>query len=323
MELKKIPVADIGGFRIGNAQNFSAMTGVTAIVFDKPNVAGIDISGGGPASRESYLFTPLAYQQSITALLLSGGSAYGLEAACGAMKYLEEHGKGYRLGDIVVPIVPQSCIFDLGIGSPDIRPDIQMGYNACKDAENGGAVSGSFGGGTGATVGKAFGMRRAQKSGIGYCAFSLGEFKVGAAVIVNAFGDIFDCRSGQKIAGALTEDRTSFASSEEALYRPSLKMQKGENTTIGAVIMNGNFSQQQMSKIAAMTRAALARSINPVGTSGDGDTMYAVSVGGVQSDPDTAGALACRAVSEAITDAVMSSKMDDEKYLSLCGPVRP
>lgn len=318
MELKKIPVTDIGGFRIGNAQDFDAMTGVTAIVFDKPNVAGIDISGGGPASRESYLFTPLAYQQSVTALLLSGGSAYGLEAACGAMRYLEERGMGYRLKDVVVPIVPQSCIFDLGFASSKIRPDIQMGYDACKNAENGGAASGSIGGGTGATVGKVFGMQRAQKSGIGCCAFSLGAFKAGAVVIVNAFGDIFDYRNGKKIAGALTEDRTAFADCEEALCCSQLKIQEGENTTIGAVIMNGNFSQQQMSKIAAMTRAALARSINPVGTSADGDTMYAVSVGGVESDPNIAGAIACRAVSEAIIDAVTSSKMDDEKYLSLC-----
>ena len=125
--MHRIEFTQIGGFKVGNAQNYDAMTGVTALVFDGPNVAGIDISGGGPAARESFLFSPLANPQSITALLLSGGSAYGLAASAGAMAYLEEHNMGYHLGDIVVPIVPQSCIFDLGIGSSSVRPDFDMG----------------------------------------------------------------------------------------------------------------------------------------------------------------------------------------------------
>lgn len=314
--LKEIKITDIGGFRIGNAQNYDAMTGVTAFVFDKPNVCGIDISGGGPAARESYLFTPLAAKQSVTALLLSGGSAYGLEAASGAMKYLEEHDMGYHLGPLVVPIVPQSCIFDLGIGSPFVRPDITMGYDACADAENNNAVSGNIGGGTGGTCGKIFGMKRAQKSGIGYYAVQLGDLKVGAAVIVNAFGDIYDYKSAQKVAGAMSEDRKSFADLKEALYLSQFKIQDKTNTTIGAVFTNGDFSQQEMCKIAAMTRSALGRSINPVGTSGDGDTIYAISTGGVKSDYNLAGTLACQVLSEAILDAVYSAKMSDEEYLS-------
>lgn len=315
--LEKIDFSQIEGVRVGNAQNYEAMTGVTALVFDKKNVCGIDISGGGPAARESYLFTPLAAQQSVTALLLSGGSAYGLEASCGAMRYLEEHDMGYHLGPLVVPIVPQSCIFDLGIGSSKVRPDIQMGYDALVDAEKNNPVSGNVGGGTGATVGKLFGMKRAQKAGIGYAAFKLGDLKIGAVVIVNAFGDIFDYRNAQKVAGALTEDRKSFVDFEESFYQFQLKIPQGQNTTIGAVVMNADFSQQQMSKIAAMTRSALGRSINPVGTGGDGDTVYAISTGGVKSDANLAGTLACRALSEAILDAVESAKMDDEKYLSL------
>lgn len=318
MELKRISIKDMEGFRIGNAQDYNAMTGVTAIVFDKPNVCGIDISGGGPAARESYLFTPLAAQQSVTALLLSGGSAYGLEASCGAMRYLEEHNMGYHLGPMVVPIVPQSCIFDLGFGSSKVRPDIQMGYDACVDAEKNNPVSGNIGGGTGATVGKINGMKRAQKAGIGYAAFQLGDLKVGAVVIVNAFGDIFDYRNGQKVAGAMTADRKSFINMEEEMYRKQYIIQEGKNTTIGAVIMNGDFSQQQMSKIAAMTRSALGRSINPVGTGGDGDTVYAISTGGVKSDYNLAGTLCCRALSEAILDACESARMSDEEYLSKC-----
>lgn len=315
--LKKINFTDIGGFRVGNAQNYEAMTGVTALVFDKPNVCGVDISGGGPAARENYIFTPLSAQQSVTALLLSGGSAYGLEAGCGAMKYCEEHDMGFHLRDLVVPIVPQSCIFDLGIGSSKIRPDIQMGYDACVDAEKNNCISGNVGGGTGGTAGKIRGMKCATKTGIGYAAFQLGELKVGAVVIVNAFGDIFDYRNGQKIAGAMNEDRSAFINLEEEMYKMQYVIQEKQNTTIGAVVMNGDFTQQQMSKIAAMTRSALGRSINPVGTSGDGDTIYAINVGGVKSDPNLAGTLACRALSEAIIDAVESAKMSDEEYLKL------
>lgn len=314
--MHRIEFTQIGGFKVGNAQNYDAMTGVTALVFDGPNVAGIDISGGGPAARESFLFSPLANPQSITALLLSGGSAYGLAASAGAMAYLEEHNMGYHLGDIVVPIVPQSCIFDLGIGSSSVRPDFDMGYKACADSVNNRAVSGNIGGGTGASVGKLYGMSRSQKAGIGYYAVQLGELKMGAVVIVNALGDIFDYRDGTKVAGLLTADRKEFASLEEELYCAQKKITAGTNTTIGAVITNGDFTQQQMCKIAAMTRSAFGRSINPVGTSGDGDTIYAVSTGKVKSNPDLAGTLACRVLSEAILDAVKSAKMEESEYLS-------
>ena len=317
MNVKKISFSDMEGFRIGNSQDYEAMTGVTAIVFDKKNVCGIDISGGGPAARESALFHPLSAQQSVTALLLSGGSAYGLAASTGAMQYLEERGLGFHLGDIVVPIVPQSCIFDLGIGSSKVRPDAKMGYEACVDAEKNHPVSGSVGGGTGATVGKICGMARSQKSGIGYAAFQAGELKMAAVVIVNALGDVFDYKSGKKVAGFTTEDRKSFADMEDFMYGMQASFVKGTNTTIGAVICNGDFSQQEMCKIAAMTRSALGRSISPVGTSADGDTVYAITTGGVKADCNVAGLLACRALSEAILDAVESSKMDDKKYLKL------
>lgn len=333
--MEKIDIRELDGVRFGNAQSYEGMTGVTALVFDAPNLCGIDISGGGPAARESFLFTPLACKKSVDALLLSGGSAYGLEAASGAMRYLEERGRGYPVGGLVVPIVPQSCIFDLGFGGGKIRPDIRMGYEACRDAEKNRPVSGSVGGGTGATVGKIFGMARAQKSGIGYAAYKAGGLKMGAVVIVNALGDVFDFRSGKKVAGALDETRTRFASCEDAVYamqerlsahggaergadggeRRAESLHGGANTTIGAVITNGDFSQQALCKIAAMTRSALARSVNPVGTDADGDTVYAVSTGGAAADVNAAGLLACRCLSEAILDAVTASKMSDAEYL--------
>ena len=322
MNYREIKITDIEGFSIGNAQDYSAMTGVTALVFDRPNVCGIDISGGGPAARESYLFTPLAAQQSVTALLLSGGSAYGLAAATGAMQYLEERNMGFHLGDIVVPIVPQSCIFDLGIGSSKIRPDAKMGYDACADSVNNNPKSGSIGGGTGATVGKIYGMRQAQKSGIGYAALQVGELKMGAVVIVNALGDVFDFENGKKLAGLLNKSRTEFLDIEDEMYAMAKSVPSGMNTTIGAVITNGDFTQQQMSKLATMTRSALARSINPVGTGADGDTVYAISLGGVKADLNMAGLLACRALSMAIKDAVMSSAMPDDEYLEMVRRVK-
>lgn len=322
MNYREIKISDIEGFSIGNAQDYSAMTGVTALVFDRPNVCGIDISGGGPAARESYLFTPLAAQQSVTALLLSGGSAYGLAAATGAMQYLEERNMGFHLGDIVVPIVPQSCIFDLGIGSSKIRPDAKMGYDACADSVKNNPKSGSVGGGTGATVGKIYGMEQAQKSGIGYAALQVGDLKMGAVVIVNALGDAFDFESGKKIAGLMNRERTSFLDIEDEIYAMAKSLPSGMNTTIGAVITNGGFSQQQMSKIATMTRSALARCINPVGTGADGDTVYAISVGNVKADVNTAGLLACRTLSMAIKDAVLSSVMPDDEYLEMVKRVR-
>lgn len=317
--MKEIDFESVGGFCVGNAQNRNAMTGVTALVFTKKNKCGIDISGGGPAARESFLFSPLSYQQSVTALLLSGGSAYGLAAADGAMTFLEERRMGYSLGNIVVPIVPQSCIFDLGFGDYSVRPDAAMGREACKSALDRlgdcGAKNGNFGGGTGATVGKIFGMERAMKAGVGYAAFQVGELKLGAVVIVNALGDIYDYRNGKKIAGALDENRKNFSDTEEAMLLMQEKLTSGTNTTIGAVVTNGDLSQQDLCKVAAMTRSAYARCISPVGTMADGDTMYALSTGNVKTDVNTAGVLACKAVGEAIVRGVKSASMDDAEYM--------
>lgn len=318
--LKEISFEDVGGFSVGNAQDYDAMTGVTALVFNKKNRCGVDISGGGPASRESPLLSPLSYEQSVTALLLSGGSAYGLAASTGAMRFLEERGMGFKLGNMVVPIVPQSCIFDLAFGKYEVRPDADMGYLACKNAlektEDSGAMNGSVGAGTGATVGKVFGMSRSQKSGIGYAAFQVGELKLGAVVVVNALGDVYDYRTAEKIAGTLDEKREKFVSAEEALFLQQASVTNGTNTTIGAVVTNANLSQQELCKVAGMTRAAYARCINPIATTADGDTMYAVSTGDVKTDVNTAGVLACRAVSEAILRAVKMSHMENEEYMT-------
>lgn len=320
MGWEEISITDLAGVKIGNAQDEDAMTGVTVFLFDPPSIGGVDVSGGGPASRESQLLAPLTNQVPVNALVLSGGSAFGLDASGGVMRYLEERGKGLPVLGTVVPLVCQSCIFDLGIGSASRRPDGEMGYRACVDAERNQPVSGIVGAGTGATVGKGNGIAQGQKSGIGYYAVQLGELKVGAVAVVNAFGDIYDPRTGQKIAGMLNPQRTAFVSCEAALCQSQQAGASGANTTLGAVFTNGAFDQAAMNKIASMARAAFGRCIRPSGTMIDGDTIYAFSVGEqVEADINAAGTLAAAVLSEAIRDAVSSSVMPEAEFLRKIG----
>lgn len=305
--IREIAITDMPEVSIGNVQSDEAKTGVTVLLFDKKGaVVGVDISGGGPASRETPLTSPVTADNPINAIVLSGGSAYGLAAADGVMRCLEDHGIGFETGYAKVPLVCQSCIYDLGYGSATVRPDSAMGYAACEKALAGGNPScGSVGAGTGATVGKICGMERAMKSGLGMYAVELGELRMAAVVVVNALGDIFDPSTGKKIAGLLTADGTSFGDSCEELW----KMGRRENlftgnTTIGAVFTNGKFNKAQMNKIASMTRNAYARCINPVGTLADGDSIYAASAGDVEADLNVAGTLAAYVMERAIVAAI-------------------
>ena len=305
--IREIAITDMPEVSIGNVQSDEAKTGVTVLLFDKKGaVVGVDISGGGPASRETPLTSPVTADNPINAIVLSGGSAYGLAAADGVMRCLEDHGIGFETGYAKVPLVCQSCIYDLGYGSATVRPDSAMGYAACEKALAGGNPScGSVGAGTGATVGKICGMERAMKSGLGMYAVEVGELRMAAVVAVNALGDIFDPSTGKKIAGLLTADGTSFGDSCEELW----KMGRRENlftgnTTIGAVFTNGKFNKAQMNKIASMTRNAYARCINPVGTMADGDSIYAASAGDVEADLNVAGTLAAYVMERAIVAAI-------------------
>lgn len=319
MGIEEVSVAELSGVKIGHAQDYDAMTGVTAFVFEGRAVAGIDISGGGPASRETPLLDPKMACQDINAVILSGGSAFGLEAGCGAAKYLEEHGMGFDTGYAKVPLICQSSIYDLSLGKSNVRPDIAMGYEACKKAVKGNDNCGIIGVGTGATVGKLTTMRRSQKSGFGICTYKLGELVVCAAVAVNALGDIFDYDTGEQLAGMMTEDRKSFAGIEEGMYAGAAAgFSQGKNTTIGIVITNGGFSKADMNKLASMTRNAYSRCILPVGTTADGDSIYAVSTGDVTADINTVGILASRTMGEAIKRAVTSDIMDDRAYIEKC-----
>lgn len=307
----EIPITEVGNVHIGQAENRSAGTGCTVIISENGMCAGLDIRGGGPASRDSALLDPLAAANCVHAVVLAGGSAFGLGAANGVMTYLEEKGIGFDVGITKVPLVVQSDIFDLTVGDMTVRPDPAMGYEAAKAAmESPNYKDGNFGAGCGATVGKLCGMDTCMKSGIGSYCIEIGELRIGAVVVVNSLGDIYDHKTGKKIAGLLTEDRKGFRDSLSVM-KESIKVHENrfvDNTTIGAVITNAAFSKSALCKIAGMAHNGFARSIRPVHTSADGDSIYALSVGEVSADQDLVGTLAAEVMSEAITRAVESAE---------------
>lgn len=319
--IKEISIKEIDGVSIGNAQNDEAKTGVSVIYFKNGAQAGCDISGGGPASRETPLTSSMTADNPLNAVVLSGGSAFGLAASDGVMRCLEEHGIGFDTGFAKVPLVCQSCIFDLGYGKSDVRPDADMGYEACVRALEGCDDSvGNIGAGTGASVGKLLGMKQAMKSGLGVHAIQVGDLKIAAVVVVNAFGDIFDSSNAQKIAGLMDPERKVFWDLEETFVKMVTTPQNlfKTNTTIGCVVCNAKFDKAKLNKIASMTRNAYARCINPVGTMADGDSIYACSVGDVVSDVNVVGSLSAKVMENAIKKAVESAKIDDEEYLKNC-----
>ena len=305
--MKEIPVTSIENISIGQAENAAAGTGCTVFVSRDGMAAGLDVRGGGPASRESQLLNPLMSAQVLHAVVLAGGSAYGLGAADGVMRCLEERGIGFDVAVTKVPLVAQSDLFDLTVGDGSVRPDAAMGYEAAKRAlEAPNYRDGSFGAGCGATVGKIGGMETCMKTGIGSYAVQLGDLKIGAVVALNALGDVFDWKTGRQVAGLLTEDRTGLRSTTEFMQR-SIEVVENRftgNTTLGIIITNAAFQKPALCKIAGMAHDGYARSIRPVHTSADGDSIYAVSVGDVAADQDLVGTLAANVMSEAILRAV-------------------
>lgn len=305
--MKEIPVTSIENIAIGQAENAKAGTGCTVFVSRDGMAAGLDVRGGGPASRESQLLNPLMSAQVLHAVVLAGGSAYGLGAADGVMRCLEERGIGFDVAVTKVPLVAQSDLFDLTVGDGSVRPDAAMGYEAAKRAlEAPNYRDGSFGAGCGATVGKIGGMETCMKTGIGSYAVQLGDLKIGAVVALNALGDVFDWKTGRQVAGLLTEDRTGLRSTTEFMQR-SIEVVENRftgNTTLGIIITNAAFQKPALCKIAGMAHDGYARSIRPVHTSADGDSIYAVSVGNVSADQDLVGTLAADVMSEAILRAV-------------------
>lgn len=309
--MKEILITDIESIKIGQAENAEAGTGCTVVVCEKGAPAGLSVRGGGPASRESELLKSEAAAEVIHAITLAGGSAFGLDAAGGVMQCLEENNIGFDVGVTKVPLVCQASLFDLTVGDTFTRPDKKMGYEACKMALVGGNYrDGNYGAGTGATVGKFYGMNYCMKSGIGSYAIEIGDLKVGAIVAVNALGDIFDWKNGKQIAGLLNESKTWLRATTEEMYKKYdvVENKFTGNTTIGIIITNAKFEKAKLNKIAAMTHNGYARAIRPVHTSADGDSIFAMSVGEISADMDMVGTLAADVMAEAVLRAVYSAE---------------
>lgn len=303
--LKEISIHDISNVRIGHADDIENATGCSVIIVPDGAICGVDIRGGGPASRETALLDPCASNQGIHGLFLSGGSAYGLDCASGIMQYLEEKKIGLAVHDVIVPIVVGSCIFDLSCVSGTVRPDRQMGYRACCDSEKNRERNGNVGAGMGATVGKLYGMERCMKAGLGCFAMEAGALQVGAIVAVNAIGDVYDVDSRHQLAGLLDQTGKIMLDSEMEMIKGIIETHQAvTNTTIAAIITNARLDKAQMNKVAAMASNGIARTIRPVNTSMDGDTVYALTTGKVQASEDAVGTLASYVLAKAIVKAV-------------------
>ncbi len=306
-------ITDVQGIKVGHFTDSRRPTGCTVLIFEKGATAGVDVRGSAPGTRETDLLSPTNAVQQVQAILLSGGSAFGLDAATGVVRYLEEHGLGFHMGSIVVPIVPAAILYDLGVGDSKIRPTAESGYKACEAASSGKVAEGNIGAGAGATVGKMFGMKQAMKSGLGTASIRVGKsgVVVGAIVAVNAVGDVVDSKTGKIIAGARKADGSGFVDSMAQIREGhGIELPVGGNTTIGVVATNVRLDKAQMTKIAQMAQDGLARTINPVHTLADGDTIFAVATGGisVRVNHGAIGALAADVMAQAVVRAVMNAR---------------
>jgi len=313
--IKQIGFHDIKGLLVGHAQDLEAATGCTVIITPEGATAGVDVRGGAPGTRETDLLNPVNLVEKVHAVMLAGGSAFGLDAAAGVMQYLEERGIGFDVQVTRVPIVCAAVLFDLFIGNHRIRPDRDMGYQACLKAGRREATGkGNIGAGTGATVGKILGMACAMKSGLGSYALQAGALKIGALVAVNCLGDVVDPLTGERLAGTLREDLQTLADTEDIMiqsYAEKRDLFSG-HTTIGVVATNGAFTKAQATKLASMAQNGYARTMRPAHSMFDGDTVFALSTGPVEADLSVAGLLAARVMERAVVAAVKDTE-------SLCG----
>ncbi len=297
-------ITDIPGIRVGHDTNLEAGTGCTVILCDTPTIGGVDVRGGAPATRETDLLRPMNLVDQINAILLTGGSTFGLDAASGVVRYLEEKHIGYDVGVVRVPIVPAAAIFDLSLGSATIRPNADAGYRACEQATIEPVAQGNVGAGTGATVGKMFGPAFAMKGGLGSVSTQLSDGTlIGALAVVNAFGDIIDIQTQRVIAGT-----------RNVMGSGLLDSNPFGNTTLAVIATNACLSKEEINKVAQMAHNGLAQTIRPAHTLFDGDTVFALSLGPrPQTTPDLAanafqvsmiGAAAAKTLAQAVVKAV-------------------
>lgn len=314
-------ITDVPGIKVGQAQDSVGLTGCTVILCDSPTVGGMDQRGGAHGSRQTDSLSPGRLVEEVHAVLLSGGSAFGLSSADGVLQYLTEQNIGLDVGVARVPIVPTAILFDLSIGSAESRPDSGMAYSASQGAGKMRPEEGNYGAGCGASVGKIRGLKFAMKSGIGTASIQINpEVEVGSIVAVNAFGDIIDPSSNQIIAGALIDNFQGVQSTKTSPFADSVSVMKSlatdglpafvrrENTVIGVVAVNAELSKDQIIKVAQMAHDGLARVIRPAHTMLDGDTIFALATGGSKIDVNILGTFAAEAISVAITRAVRAAE---------------
>ena len=302
--MQKIKIQEIPGFRMGNAQNLSAATGCTVILCEQGAVCGVDVRGGSPGTRDTDALNPVNNRLQTHGVILAGGSSFGLDAAGGVMRFLEEKKIGRDVGVTVVPNVCAAILFDLKCGAADVRPDAAMGYEACRQAYEGAWTEGSVGAGTGATIGKIRGKQFAMKGGLGTAAFRQGDLMVGAVMAVNCVGDIVEDQ--QLIAGALADDGISMANSQKIVlesYGKAKDLFSG-NTIIGCVVTNAKLPKPQAVKLASLGHNGIARAVSPAHSVFDGDTIFTMCTGEVTATFDAVGILAAEAVRCAILNAV-------------------
>ncbi len=306
-------LTDVPGIRVGHASNFEAITGCTAILCDGGAVAGADVRGSATGTQELDVMSPLHITDRVHAVVLSGGSAFGLEAASGVRRFLEARGIGFDMRVARVPIVPCAILFDLGIGKPGVRPTREMGESAAAAATSDAVQEGCVGAGTGATVGKIFGMAQAMKSGIGSATVWLDGPKSGVRVaafaVVNAYGDVRDPETGKLLAGARrSADSMDLADTQLQMKRGVTRPAAPGNTTLTVVATNARLSKVGATKLAQFGQQGMARTIYPVATMRDGDLVIALSLGEAEADLDTLGVAAAEAVGRAVIRAVKSAR---------------
>lgn len=299
-------ITDVPGIRVGHASDFTGYTGCTVILCETGGVCGMDVRGSASGTRQADALSINHVVEEVHSLLLCGGSAFGLDAATGVMRYLAEQGVGFDVGVTKVPIVPTAVLFDLGFVSHTARPTPEMGYQACLSASHE-VAEGSVGAGVGATVGKIFGLQCAMKGGIGTASVAMPDgLLVGALAVVNAFGDILDNLTGKVIAGARkAQGSLEFSSTIDALRKGYVKKQFGlENTTLAVVATNAAFHKREITKVAQIAQGGLIKTISPVHTTFDGDLVFALAMGEIEADVNRVGILSEFVVAEAIKRAV-------------------
>ncbi|MDB5819157.1 MAG: family peptidase [Rhizobacter sp.] len=305
-------ITDVPGVKVGHFTETRRPTGCTVLLCEQGAVAGVDVRGAAPGTRETELLAPSNAIEKVHALLLSGGSSFGLEAAHGVMRWLEERDVGVQVGPARVPIVPAAILFDLYSGNWRIRPDAEAGYQACVAASDRPPAEGCVGAGTGAAVGKLFGFDRAMKGGIGMASVKVGAITVAAIIAVNAVGDVIDPSTGLPIAGARTADGSSLLNAAAAIVRGELpeQLKPGMATTIGIIATDAVLTKAQAQKIAGMAHDGLARSINPIHTMTDGDTLFALGTGlsGLPGNVTTLGTIAAEVTARAVLRAVWAAE---------------